>query len=129
MLFMEFRTTGLGLVLLSVFLLTATQLIIKSRLDAHGAIPFLPGEFHRYLMAVIQDWRLMLGLVTLVLGALCWYAAISRLPLSLAFPFAALSYPLIFAGSVLILGEPFSWMTMFGNVLIVVGVMIVANGS
>lgn len=126
---MEFRTAGLGLVLLSVFLLTATQLIIKSRLDAHGAIPFLPGEFLRYLLAAVQDLRLMLGLATLVVAALCWYAGVSRLPLSLAFPFAALSYPLIFAGAVLVLGEPFSWTTMFGNVLIVAGVMIVASNG
>ena len=126
---MEFRTAGLGLVLLSVFLLTATQLIIKSRLDTHGAIPFLPGEFLRYILAVVLDWQLMLGLGTLVVAALCWYAGVSRLPLSVAFPFAAISYPLIFAGAVLVLGEAFSWTTLLGNALIVAGVIVVANGS
>lgn len=129
MLFMEFRTAGLGLVLLSVLLLTTTQLIIKSRLDAHGAIPFSPGDFLRYLLTVVRDWRLILALATLVVAALCWYAGISRLPLSVAFPFAALSYPLIFAGAVLVLGEPFSWIALFGNFLIVAGVLMAASGD
>lgn len=126
---MEFRTTGLSLVLLSVCLLTVTQLIIKSRLGAHGAIPLVPGDFLCYLLAVLQDWRLMLGVGVLVFAAVCWYAGISRLPLSLAFPVAALSYPMVFAGAVLVLGEAFSWPALIGNLFIVAGVLLVASGA
>jgi drug/metabolite transporter (DMT)-like permease len=126
---MDLRTTGLALVLIAVLLLTTAQLVIKSRLSAHGAIPLTHVDLFPYLWGLLRDWRLLAGLGFLVAAALCWYAGLSRVPLSLAFPFAALSYPLIFFGAVLLLHEPFSWQAFIGNMLIVAGVLMVAWGS
>ena len=71
-------------------------------------------------------WASFFGLIV---SSLLWYAAVSRIPLSLAFPMAALSYPLVFGGAVLFLDEPFRWTILFGNVLIVTGVLFVASAS
>lgn len=123
---MEPRTTGLALLALGVVLLSVTQIIIKSRLNVHGAIPVSASEIVPYVWGLLQDLRFLGGLGLLIIAAFCWYAGLSRIPLSLAFPFAAMSYPLIFLGSVLLLNETFSWPVAIGNILIVTGVLLVA---
>ena len=124
----DLRLIGFSLVLMSVVGLTVTQIVIKSRLGVHGAVPLAPGDLFRYGLAVVQDWKLVGGLVLLVVAALCWYAGVSRIPLSVAFPVAALSYPLIFAASILFLGEPFKWTSLWGNLLVVLGVILATRG-
>lgn len=121
------RTIGLILILVAVLSLTSAQLLIKARLDTHGIVPFAPREFWGYALVVLADWAMWLGLLGLIVASVLWYAAVSRLPLSVAFPFAALSYPIVLAGSVLILRENFSWQLLAGNVLIVAGVLVIAS--
>ncbi len=121
------RGIGIALILAAVFLLTVTQIVIKSRLSEHGTVPFSLEGGWPYLLGLLADWQVWIGGLGLVICSVLWYAAISRIPLSLAFPFAALSYPLIFAGSVLFLHERFSWQSLAGNCLIVLGVMLAAT--
>lgn len=65
----------------------------------------------------------------LIAATLCWYAGISRLPLSQAYSTAALAYPLIFLSSIVILRERFTWPAFLGNALIVAGVLLAANAE
>lgn len=105
-------------------LLAVAQLIIKSRLNTHGAIPVSGMEIFDYILAVSQDWRLVGGFLVLAVAAFGWYAGLSRVPLSIGFPIAALSYPLLYFGAVTFLREDFSWLGLVGNVVIVAGVML-----
>jgi drug/metabolite transporter (DMT)-like permease len=123
------RTIGLALIVIAVLSLTSAQFLIKARLTVHGVVPFAPAEFWSYAISLIRDWAMWLGLLGLIISSVLWYAALSRLPLSVAFPFAALSYPVVFAGSLIILREAFSWPVLAGNVLIVAGVLIVTSAS
>lgn|GEM_PF-1751539 len=116
------------MILLSVSLLTVTQLIVKSRLNIHGEVPLVPIHWPGYLLILLKDWRLWAALVSMIAAALSWYAGISRLPLSVAFPVTALSYPLIFIGSILVLGEQFTWIALLGNMLIVGGILTLSIG-
>jgi drug/metabolite transporter (DMT)-like permease len=124
---MDTKTHGLFLVLTSVLLLALVQLVVKSRLNMHGHIPVSLGELPRYVLALLGDVRFMTAMIALLVAAFSWYAGVSRLPLSLALPFAALSYPLIFMGTIVFLGEAFSWAGFMGNILIVCGVALAAS--
>ena len=126
---MDTRTAGIALVTMAVFALTGAQVLIKARLTVHGGVPFNWSEVIPFLLGIAADWKMWLGLLGLIVSSFLWYAAISHLPLSLAYPFAALSYPLIFAASVIILRETFSWQILAGNVLVVSGVVLVALAS
>lgn len=126
---MDNRTVALILILVAVMSLSSGQLIIKARLDALGVVPFTPREFWAYAVAVIGDWVMWLGLAGLIVASVLWYAAVSRLPLSVAYPFAALSYPMILLGSLLILREAFSWQLVAGNAIIVIGVVLVSSAA
>ena len=126
---MDARGLGFALILFAVVVLTGAQVVIKSRLSVHGVVPFQPGALIAYIWTLVRDWQMWLGLAGLLVSSLCWYAAISRLPLSIAYPFAALSYPVIFIGSLVFLGETFTWQALAGNVLIVAGLSLVASAT
>ena len=120
------KTFGIILICVAVFALTGAQLVIKNRLNFYGFVPFSPAEFLGYVTSLALDWRAWAGGAGLVVSAILWYAALSRVPLSLAYAFGALSYPLAFFGSIVILRENFSWLGLLGNSLVVGGVLLVA---
>lgn len=122
---MEHKLTGFFLILASVFSLSGAQVLLKSRLTVYGVIPFVPVELVRYLWTLAQDLKVWIGFSGLVLSAALWYMAVSRIPLSIAFPTAALSYPMILIGSFIFLNEPVNWALMLGTGLIVCGVATV----
>ncbi len=116
----------MSLLLLSVCLLTITQLVIKSRLNIHGEIPLIPMQWPAYLLELVKDLYLWAAVVILLTAAFSWYAGVSRLPLSVAFPVTALTYPLIFVGSIVVLGEQFTWSGLIGNVLVISGILTIS---
>jgi len=119
---------GLALIITSVVILSSTQILIKSRLNVHGIFP-LDGGAVAYIVEVCSDWRLWIAALGLIAASLCWYAAISRIPLSVAFPFAAMSYPAVLLGSALFLNEFISWKIVAGNALVVLGIFVVAMAA
>lgn len=123
------RSLGFALILVAVVALTGAQVVIKSRFSVHGVVPLQFDTVLPYLLGMMRDWLAWLGLAGLVVSSICWYAAISRLPLSIAYPFAALSYPVVFVSSLVFLRETFSWQALAGNVLIVAGLLLVASAS
>lgn len=123
---MDTKTFGIILICVAIFALTGAQLVIKNRLNFYGSVPFSPIEFLGYVSVLILDWRVWVGGSGLVASAILWYAALSRVPLSLAYAFGALSYPLVFFGSIVVLRESFSWLGLLGNSLVVGGVLLVA---
>jgi drug/metabolite transporter (DMT)-like permease len=66
------------------------------------------------------------GLVLFGLSAVVWLFALSRTQLSFAYPFAALSYVLIVAFSVIVLHEHVPPLRWAGVGLIVSGIVLVA---
>jgi len=123
------RSLGFALILVAVVVLTGAQVVIKSRFSVHGVVPLQLDTFLPYLLGMMRDWLAWLGFAGLIVSSICWYAAISRLPLSIAYPFAALSYPVVFISSLVFLREAFSWQALAGNVLIVAGLLLVASAS
>lgn len=126
---METRLVGIVLIICSVCLLTVTQLLIKARMTILGAIPMQPEQLVGYLLRALGDLPLLAGGGILVTAALCWYAGMSRLPLSIAYPMGALSYPLVLVGALFVLREPVSWPVIAGNLLILAGVATVAANT
>ena len=123
------KTLGIGLTLFAVVVLTAAQFLIKSRLNYIGQIPLAPAEFVRFLARALADIWLYVGFAGLVISSLCWYMAVSRIPLTLAYPLGALSYPIIFVGSTAILREHFSLQALIGNLLIFGGVLLISSAK
>jgi drug/metabolite transporter (DMT)-like permease len=114
---------SLVLVLISVGAASSGQLLLK-----HG-MQLATSRAHRtggslVISAVTSPWVLG-GLVVFALSAVVWLAVLSRVPLSLAYPFNALGYLVILIASVLALHERANLWTWAGTALVVSGLIIV----
>ena len=76
------------------------------------------------LRAATSPW-VLLGLVVFGVSAIAWLAALSRVPLSVAYPFNALGYLVILTASIVLLHERASVLTWVGTFMVVSGLIIV----
>ena len=76
------------------------------------------------LRAATSPW-VLLGLVVFGISAVAWLAALSRVPLSVAYPFNALGYLVILTASVVVLHERANVLTWLGSLMVVSGLLIV----
>ena len=120
----------IGLILVSVTLAAIAQVTLKMGMnhvtDANGGQLALTGESLKQILTTLLVW---VGLGIFAISAVLWLFALSRASLSFAYPFAALGYVIIVAASILFLDEhvpPLGWA---GVACIVVGILLVAQGS
>ena len=76
------------------------------------------------LRAATSPW-VLLGLVVFGVSAVAWLTALSRVPLSVAYPFNALGYLVILTASVVLLHERANVLTWVGSLMVVSGLLIV----
>jgi undecaprenyl phosphate-alpha-L-ara4N flippase subunit ArnE len=76
------------------------------------------------LRAATSPW-VLLGLLVFVVSAVAWLTVLSRVPLSVAYPFNALGYLVILTASVLVLHERANVLTWVGSLLVVSGLLVV----
>jgi multidrug transporter EmrE-like cation transporter len=69
------------------------------------------------ISAATSPW-VLLGLVVFGVSAIAWLAALSRVPLSVAYPFNALGYLGILTASVLLLHERANLLTWTGSIMV-----------
>ena len=124
------RRMTIGLILVSVTLAAIAQVTLKMGMnhvtDANGGQLALTGESLKQILTTVLVW---VGLGIFAISAVLWLFALSRASLSFAYPFAALGYVIIVAASILFLDEhvpPLGWA---GVACIVVGILLVAQGS
>lgn len=99
------RSTALAVLGVSLASVAVSQLIFKAtlpRLAAHWAVS---QSYAAVARAAAHDPMLWLGIVLVLLGATCWYAAMSGLPLSLMMPMSGLIAPVVSVGAYLVFGE------------------------
>lgn len=114
---------SLGLVLFSVAAASGGQLMLKHGMQLATARSHASSR-SLALTAITTPW-VLLGLAVFAVSATVWLAVLSRVPLSIAYPFNALGYLVILTASVVILHEPASPMTWTGTVLVVAGLIMV----
>jgi multidrug transporter EmrE-like cation transporter len=111
------------LVLFAVISAAGGQLMLKHGMQvatsrahsSHGSLA---------VAAATTPW-VLLGLVVFGVSAVAWLAALSRVPLSLAYPFNALGYLVILTASILVLHEKANLLTWAGTALVVSGLVLV----
>jgi multidrug transporter EmrE-like cation transporter len=74
--------------------------------------------------AATSAW-VLIGLLVFAISAIAWLTALSRVPLSVAYPFNALGYLGILTASILILHERANILTWLGSLLVVSGLILV----
>lgn len=119
------------LLLTSIGLATAGQLLLKAGmvrvgefsdvLDDHGVAGLA--------LRMLTMWQVPVGLGVFALSAVFWLFVLSRVPLSTAYPVVSLSYVLILAFSVIVLGERPGVTVWAGALLIMTGIALIGIGQ
>jgi drug/metabolite transporter (DMT)-like permease len=94
---------------------TASQIIIKARLDPVTA----SGGSYRQL---ITDPLMWLAVVLILSFVVCWYTALTKIPLSVMMAWSAVVLPLTAIGAWMFLGEPLGVAKMLSILVIAGGV-------
>src|SRR5262245_20142173 len=110
-----FATVGLGLY---------GQLVLKWQMSLLGPAPHALPELVPYLVKALFNPWVLSSIASAFLGMVTWMAALSRVPLSHAYPFVSLSFPLILICSWLVFGEPLTVAKTAGVVLIMAGLIV-----
>jgi multidrug transporter EmrE-like cation transporter len=119
-------STALGytLVSLTIILTVVGQFLIKWQAGNAGHLPSdLAGRLHFIADLLARPW-ILVGMASAFLAALFWMLAMTRLPLSHAYPFTAATFVLVVLGGAWLFSEPLSTAKLVGLAFIVIGVVL-----
>jgi drug/metabolite transporter (DMT)-like permease len=116
---------SLGILLFAVALAATGQLLLKNGMNLAKSASQANGR-SLALAAATSPWILG-GLVVFAVSAVAWLVTLSRVPLSIAYPFNALGYVVILVASTVILHERANVWTWFGTVLVISGLIVVVS--
>ena len=113
---------NMALLLFAVGAAAVGQVMLKHGMQIASARAASRGSLA--IAAATSPW-VLLGLLVFAVSATAWLATLSRVPLSVAYPFNALGYLGILTASVLVLHERANVWTWVGSVLVVSGLIMV----
>lgn len=79
-----------------------------------------------FVVIVLTRPVAIVALLSALAAAGFWVSAMSKLPLSLAYPFMSLTFPLVMLGSSMLFGETLSWQSWGGAALVMAGLIVLA---
>lgn len=100
------------------------QLVIKWQINLIGQEPQSAMDKAIYVITLLQNPWVISGFISAFLAAVSWMLALSRFPLSYAYPFMSLSFVLIPLFSALLFKEVIRLPQLIGLFFVVCGVII-----
>jgi undecaprenyl phosphate-alpha-L-ara4N flippase subunit ArnE len=96
-------------------------------LAAFGQVSFKHGaEGHELAAEFVNGW-IFLGLLLYLAGTVLWIRALASAPLTVVYPFTALTYLMVNALAVALLGERLSPRGLLGTACVLLGLFLVAT--
>ncbi len=118
------------LILISVGLSAFAQTLFRIGMTRPAvAAAFQPGatRVDAVLAIALSPWILG-GLAAYGFGTLLWLLVLSKIPVSLAYPFVALGIVITTLSGIFLLGEQVSRLSMLGIAVTALGIVLVASG-
>jgi multidrug transporter EmrE-like cation transporter len=116
-----------ALILTGVLLNAAAQLLLKAGTNAVGHFEFHLDNVLPVGMKLAFEPHIVGGMVCYVVSLVVWIMALSRVPVSVAYPMLSIGYVVNAIVAYYWLGEQVSVMRLVGIGVIVLGVFIVAR--
>lgn len=118
------------LISVAVCLEVAGQLLYKAGLNQAPALegsPFHIFNLLRFVWGALTNLRVLMGLTVYVAEVMIWWAALSRVDVSFAFPLMSMSYVLILIAARVFLHEQVTVERWLGACAIVLGVYLITR--
>lgn len=111
-------------VALTVLFTVYGQLVLKWQIGSAGVV--LDGVEAKiiFLLKALSNLWILSGLASAFVASLFWILALTKLPLSSAYPFTAMGFVLVSLFSVTVLGETLGPWKALGTTLVVVGILV-----
>ena len=113
-------------ILTSVIMIVIAQLFVKRGLNLLGTVEFSTGITRAYFK-IFSSPLIIIGIIVYTIAVFFWLFGLSKVDLSFAYPFLALSYVLVILASLVILGEYISPLRWIGLAVICIGVLIISR--
>lgn len=107
----------------------AALALLGAVLAAFGQVSFKYGAEGRAALPEFLNFWIALGFTLYLAGTICWILALSAVPLTVLYPFTALTFVLVNAFAVMLLGEQLSARGVAGTALVLLGLFLVATSS
>lgn len=102
-------------------------LLVSAIAAASGQLLFRIGAQGRTGLLQFVNCPLAFGIGLYGLSALLWIYALSRLPLKNVYPFTALTFVLVYAAAIVVLGERPSWRGFAGIAVVLFGLYFIVT--
>jgi undecaprenyl phosphate-alpha-L-ara4N flippase subunit ArnE len=100
-------------------------LIASTLCAALGQILFRAGARNAETLVEFFNRWIMVGLFAYGVGTVLWIYVLSRAPLTVAYPFTALTFVLVYLAGAVLFGEPVTVRAMAGVVLVLGGLFLI----
>jgi drug/metabolite transporter (DMT)-like permease len=114
-------------ILISVVAGGAGQILLKHGMTLMGEVTLAPDQIVRILWRMATNPYVVGGLSLYGCGTIFWLAALSRVDLSFAYPFASLSYIVMLLASWQVFNETISPLRLFGSFIVGLGVFLISR--
>jgi multidrug transporter EmrE-like cation transporter len=114
-------------ILISVLGGAIGQILLKTGMSQMGALTLSLNQLFNILWRMATNPFVVIGLGVYVMGTVFWLAALSRVDLSYAYPFASLSYIVMLIASILIFKENVTLLRLIGTLVVGLGVFLISR--
>ncbi len=112
-------------ILISVLGSAGGQLLLKKGMNNTGPVTLSLNQLPSVLWHMATNPYVAIGLIIYLIGTVFWLAALSRVDLSYAYPFASLSYVIMLVASWQMFDEKISLGRLLGTFVIGIGVFLI----
>jgi drug/metabolite transporter (DMT)-like permease len=114
-------------ILIAVLASAAGQVLLKKGMASTGVVTLSVNQLGSILWRIGTNPYVVIGLIVYVCGTIFWLAALSRVDLSYAYPFASLSYLVMLAASWLLFSEDITLARLLGTMVVGLGVLLISQ--
>ncbi|MDD5058662.1 MAG: EamA family transporter [Sideroxydans sp.] len=116
-----------GLIFTGVMLNAAAQILMKAGTNAIGQFEFSAANVLPIGWKLATEWHIVTALFCYGISVVVWILALSRVPVSIAFPMLSMAYVVNAIAAYYLLGEPFSSTKLVGMGIIILGVVVISR--
>jgi len=116
-----------ALIFAGVMLNAAAQILMKAGTNAVGHFEFSMENILPIGLKLATEWHIVTALFCYAFSVVVWVLALSRVPVSIAFPMLSMAYVVNAVAAYYLLGEPFNATKLIGMGVIILGVIILSR--
>ena len=116
-----------GLIFTGVMLNAAAQILMKAGTNSIGYFEFSMENVLPIGLKLATEWHIVVALFCYALSVVIWVLALSRVPVSIAFPLLSMAYIVTAVAAWYLLGEALSLTKLVGIGVIILGVIIISR--